>query len=1168
MTTLVTITCAACGGQTPAGKKFCVQCGTPVSESCPSCGAHAAPGARFCFECGTPLAGEPAASSAPGVTAAERRVVSVLFVDLVGFDALSGDRDPEEVRELLSRYFAGCRTTIERYGGVVEKFIGDAVCSVWGAPVAREDDAERAVRAALALLQGVRTLGVEVGAPELRARAGVLTGLAAVRIGAEGDSMVHGDAVNTASRLQSIAASDSVLVDDVTHRASEAAIVYEEAGNHQVKGRAQPVHAWTALRVVAGAGGALRRVGLEAPFVGRDRELGLIVDAAEISATQRRAQLVTIVGEAGLGKSRLLWEFFKYVDGIDERSWWHQGRCLSYGTGLTFWALAEMVRGRLEIVEGEDRATARQKLQAALAEHVPDDRERRLIEPRLAHLLSVEQRTSPDRADLFSGWRLFFERLADTGPVILAFEDLEWADSGLLDFIDYMLEWCADFPILILALGRPEMLHARPGWTPNIVLDPLGEASMMELLGGLVPGLPDELATQIRRRAEGVPVYAVETVRMLLDRGLVAQRGARYVVTGDVSDLEVPESLHTLAMARLDNLDVAERTLLQDAAVIGQTFTLAVLVAVAGRAEAEVRKVLDALVVKQLLRYIDDARSADRGQYAFRQPLVRQVALGTLSRRDRKARHLSVARHLEETQGEEVGEHADLLASHYLDAVAADPNGADASAIRTSACETLAAAGHRALSLALGLEARRHLERAAELATDPLARSRLLCEAGLAADLGGELEDALSLLTSAITGLREAGIVSEAATAEGHVAKVLIELGRLDEASDRLETAFQAIDDGREDESAADLAERRAEVALMRANLPDALRLVEPALRIADSQRLGRILARSLITKSNVLAEVGRPGEAVALMRYAVDVAVGEELPAEAARGYGKLADFEMAQARFTEGLDLLERGLAFVRRRGDRPGERRLLAEVVVAQIALGQWDAAVQLIGDLREQPADIRTVQVTTLLPLILSARGDVAGLQQLLDESWGEFASWREARLGYEFARAVTLRELGRHAEALDHARAAVAGLIESSVAHLPLVFAEAVECAFAAGRTEVVQEMLEHVERLTTAQRIPLLGAEAARARARAAADRGELDTAEQWFKRAGHLLRELSTPFHLARVQLEHAEVLAAGQAGTGEMVRLCQEAEAVFRELRAAPWLERTRALDLVSAA
>ena len=571
---------------------------------------------------------------APSVS--ERRLVSVLFADLVGFTTLSESRDPEEVRELLSVYFDRCRELIGRYGGTVEKFIGDAVMAVWGTPVAREDDPERAVRAALSLTAMVTALGAEVGMPGLCVRAGVLTGNAAVEIGAEAEGMVLGDSVNTASRLQSIAAPGTVLVDDVTKRASEAAVAYEDAGSHLVKGREQTVHAWTALRVVAGAGGARRGVGLEAPLVGRDRELALITGSFDTTEREGRARLVTVVGDAGSGKSRLLWEFFKYIDGIERTILWHQGRCLSYGDGVAYWELAEMVRARAGIVEEEDTATWRAKLRAAVAEYVPDDRERRLVEPRLAHLLGLQQRTATDRGDLFSGWRLFLERVAAEHPVVLAFEDLQHADSGLLDFIDYLLEWSAEFPIFILALGRPELLAARPGWGASVTLDPLPGAAMGDLLAGLVPGLPDELQRRIVSRAEGMPLYAVETVRMLLDQGLLAQDGNRYVVTGDVEELEVPETLHALAAARLDGLTAIERSVVQDAAVFGQSFTPAGVAALGTLSEDEVRRVLEGLVKKQVVEFNDDKLSAERGQFHFLQGLLRTTAYGTLSRRDRK----------------------------------------------------------------------------------------------------------------------------------------------------------------------------------------------------------------------------------------------------------------------------------------------------------------------------------------------------------------------------------------------------------------------------------------------------------------------------------------------------------------------------------------------------
>src|SRR5215468_8146197 len=373
--------CANCGAENPDGQRFCGSCGN----------ANPA-GQRFCGECGSPLAEAPAAApatttSAPQTLVSERRLVSLLFADLVGFTTLSESRDAEEVRELLSRYFDTCRRLVELYGGTVEKFIGDAVMAVWGTPVATEDDAERAVRAALDLVAAVSALGDEIGAPDLRVRAGVLTGEAAVNLAAVGEGMVAGDLVNTASRVQSVAEPGTVLVGEATRRATERAIVYEAAGEHELKGKAEPVPVWRALRVVSGVRGQLKSEGLEAPFVGRDRELRQIKDLFHACADDKRAQLVSVTGIAGIGKSRLGWEFYKYIDGLADTTYWHRGRCLAYGEGVTYWALADMVRMGCLIAEDEQPETGRQKLSATLDEHLPDLEERDFVEPRLAQLL-------------------------------------------------------------------------------------------------------------------------------------------------------------------------------------------------------------------------------------------------------------------------------------------------------------------------------------------------------------------------------------------------------------------------------------------------------------------------------------------------------------------------------------------------------------------------------------------------------------------------------------------------------------------------------------------------------------------------------------------------------------------------------------------------------------
>jgi class 3 adenylate cyclase/predicted ATPase len=1083
--------------------------------------------------------------------------VSVLFADLVGFTTLSEHRDPEEVRDLLSQYFDRCRSLIERYGGTVEKFIGDAVMAVWGTPVAREDDAERAVRAALALTSAVTLLGEEVGMPELRVRAGVLTGNAAVEVGAEGEGMVLGDTVNTASRLQSIAAPGTVLIDDVTRRASEAAIAYEDAGEHQVKGREQPVRAWTALRVVAGAGGARRSAGLEAPFVGRERELAHVIESFETTAERRQAQLLTVVGGAGFGKTRLLWEFFKYIDGVERLVRWHEGRCLSYGEGVAYWALAEIVRSRAGIVEEESPDSQREKLRAVVEEFVVDERERRLVEPRLAHLLGLELRAATDRADLFSGWRLFFERIAATEPVVLVFEDLQWADSGLLDFIDYLLEWSADHPIFLLALGRPEMLATRPGWPRTIELEALPRASMVRLLDGLVPGLPAALAGQILARAEGVPLYAVETVRMLLDRGLLTQEGTRYTLTGEVADLEVPETLQALVAARLDNLDASERDLLQDAAVIGQSFTPATLIAVSSRPEAEVKRLLDGLVAKQVLAYTDDARSAELGQYSFLQGLVRSVAVGTLSRRDRKARHLAVARQLAASWGDEAGDIAEVLASHYLDAVEAEPEADDAEQIRALACQTLEEAGKRAISLALGPEARRHFEHAAELAIEPEHRGRLLGDAGAAARASGDLRGALALLETAADVLSHAGATRDAARVESVMAQTQAEAGHIDQAMKRLAEAYTTLDDGSEDEALADVAAARSRLAFLAGDHVEAQALADVALVIAEGLRLGRILITALMTKANVMIEDGRVVEGTALVSHATSMALDQDLGPEAVRGLYNMAEDKMAAGRFVDAEELLERGLAVANRRGDRQGERQLVSQGLYVRFMRGRWDEALANAAALRSGGTDDQwSFQALVQITWILVNRGEMAKALELLEPLSAD-TGWAEPMVMAQSARAAILREMDEPARALGEARQAALSIIDRSLSHGPLEFSEAVECAFDADELDVVRELLARIDALKPVQLIPLLDAEAMRARGRLAAADGDLESAQHWFRRSIDLTREHEAPFPLARAMLQYSEVLGAAD----EARALRDEAIELFEALGATPWLERARA-------
>jgi len=1130
--------CSGCGVENRPGRKFCAECGAKLELPCPACGTANASGERFCGECGTALTG---LVDAPAPHAAERRLVTVLFADLVGFTTVSEHRDPDDVREILSRYFERCRTLIERYGGTVEKFIGDAVMAVWGTPVALEDDAERAVRAALTLTSAVAALGEELGVAELRVRAGVLTGRASVEVGTAGEGMVMGDTVNAASRLQAIASPGQVLVDDVTRRSSDAAIAYEDAGVHQVKGREQPIHTWVALRVVAGAGGARRGVGLEPLFVGRDSELQTLISASEDSAATGRARLVTVLGDAGSGKSRLLWEFFKHVDGIRDEWYWHEGRCLSYGEGVAYWALAEMIRARAGIIEEEPAAIARDKLRAAVAEHVHDERERRLVEPRLAQLIGLEERTATEAADLFSGWRLFFERMAQTRPVILVFEDLQWAGSGLLDFIDYLLEWAAEYPVFIFALGRPEVAPRRSDWGTAVRLEPLHADAMGRLLDSVAPALPRDLHGRILQSAEGIPLYAVETVRMLRDRGVLVEDGQRYTVSSHELELEVPETLQALIAARLDNLDAAERGLLQDAAVLGMSFGPGALAAVSGRPAATVQRILDLLVTRQVLGRNDDARS-QHGQYRFLQAIVRMVALGNLPRRTLKARHLAAAEYLQATSGE-VAEIAEVLASHYLSAAEADADADDADAIRDRARETLTAAGRRAVSLASGTEARGYFERAAALAADQVERAELLGEAGAAAARAADRPRALTLLGEAIAGLDAVGESEKAARTRGLLAEVLIADNRLDDATTVLEQAQSAV---REETVIAQLAARRAQVAFLTGDHELALTQAELALEIADPRGLDAILADATTTKSLALSYRHRVSEAGALMFLSLEIALSEDITEAALRAYFNCAELRTITGEPEDASRLLEDGLKLARERGNRAWERDLLAQRVGIYAFCGEWDEALAIGQLLRTAGEDESTRLAALFEPSILACRDQTDALIALAQRPLVP-SEWHELAVHEMVARSIALRAVGRAEDARPLLVTAAPKVMSAGGLTVAFNLGEVIDGLLEADEIEVLEQLVARASHRS----YPVIVGELQRGRALLHRRHGELPEAHSASERSVTALRGGGNPLALARSLLDQGTILAE-LGGTGEAAAVLEEARELFGDLGA----------------
>lgn len=962
------MTCHTCGVGLPRSAKFCPECGARVAvRACPACGAPAGRG-RFCTECGTPVDAAPAPAGSRSLQpVSERRVTSVLFGDLVGFTTLSESRDAEDVRELLSGYFELCRTVISRYGGTVEKFIGDAVMAVWGVPTAHEDDAERAVRAGLEILTAIAGMGADLKAPDLTMRVGIVTGEVAVTLGAAGQGMVAGDAVNTAARVQSAATPGRVWVDDTTRSLSSAAISFADVGAHRLKGKAVSVQLWEAGAVVADVGGRQRMDGLEAALTGRDRELSLVKELFHAAEESGRPRLVVIDGQPGVGKSRLAWEFEKYADGLSASTWWHRGRCLAYGDGVAFWALSEAVHARLGLVEGDDSAIVTEKLDAALDRFVLDHTERAWLRPRLAVLIGAGG-SGFAREDLFAAWTAFFEYIAadvagdGAAPVVLVIDDAQYADEGLLDFLDHLLS-TATGAVFVLALARPELMARRPELggrrTTVIRLDPLDDAAMGRLLEGLVEGLPPATRAVLVARAEGIPLFAVETIRALIDQDAVIRRDGRYVPVDGVEvaldAIGAPASLQALIAARLDSLSPAERRVVTDASVLGAAFTRGGLASLASD-EGDLDAVLDSLLRKEIIALITDRFSAEVGQYRFVQAMVRQVAYGTQSRRDRKRRHLLAADYLRGEQ--DSADLAVVIAQHVLDAI--DASGAsdtDLDELTQRARALLELGAARARALGSHIEAQRQLEKALArtASTEPAVLARIHHEAAEAALDAGHYAGAIDHARMATRLFDQLERPAEAGRAAASHAMALAWLGDNGGAITIAEPRWEALQVTADADAAllalaSCLAFAHAGVGRYDAMAPYADR----AMLIAEAANDLESLSRALRQMARRYSVRGAQVTALALTRAAAEIARNLGLWDALSMALGIQVSIQLSRD-LAGALASSQEGMEAARRGGVRATIDATLINHLLAHWAAGRLAEARDLLSSYAHEPKD---------------------------------------------------------------------------------------------------------------------------------------------------------------------------------------------------------------------
>ncbi len=613
---------------------------------CTACGQENPEIARFCLACGASLEEEAPRRE-------ERRIVSVVFVDLVGFTARSEQLDPEDVRAILTPYHGTVRDELESFGGVVEKFVGDAVMAVFGAPTAHGDDPERAVRAALAVRDAVAALNAEQPELELRIRGAVNTGEAVVTLSARpalGEAMVAGDVVNTASRLQQHAPVGEIAVGDETYRATRAAIEYEPLEAVTAKGKSAPIEAWRAVAALSATG---ERNLSSTPFIGRGREVDLLDTTWERVKLERRPHLVTVLGPSGVGKSRLSAEFMQRIASRGGRI--VRGRCLPYRERSAYGAFAMQVKELAGIFDSDDVEVATGKLRT-LVERLVGREEAEAVAGHLAILLGFETKTTaPDRDSLFQSVRVFIEAGARDEPTAFVFEDIHWADSALLDLLELLAARLHDLPVLLLTLARPELLDLRPQWGGGLVaynalpLEPLGGTDAAELALHLLGA--DAKAAQVAEIAEGNPLFIEQLAAVMSERG------------GNGEAESLPTTIRGLVAARLDALPADEREVILDASISGRVFWRGALERIT-RDPTCLRDALAALERRDLVRRDTVSRIEGDEQWAFKHVLIRDVAYDLQPRARRRDGHRHIAEFIEQSTPE-VGEAGAALARHW-----------------------------------------------------------------------------------------------------------------------------------------------------------------------------------------------------------------------------------------------------------------------------------------------------------------------------------------------------------------------------------------------------------------------------------------------------------------------------------------------------------------------
>ena len=901
--------------------------------ACSHCGRENPDDARFCNTCGAVLAAGTRATE-------ERKVVTAVFVDLVGSTARAEQLDPEDVRALLRRYHETLRRDLERYGGTVEKFIGDAVVAVYGAPAAHEDDPERAVRAALAVRDSIAELNERDDTLDLHVRIGVATGEALVTVDATpaaGESMVAGDVMNTAARIQAASPVDGILVGAATQRATERMIVYRPHDAVAAKGKAEPIEVWQAIE-------ALGRVGElggdpSMPLVGREHERALLLGAFARVRVDRSPQLVTLVGVPGIGKSRLVAELGEAVADDEEIIAWRYGRCLPYGEGVTFWALGEVVKAQCGIHENDTAAVAGQKLGRAVTDLIPEG-ERRWVETSLRPLIGLAPEDvgmQDRRAELFAGWRMFLEGLAARRPLVVVIDDLQWADDGLLDFVDGLVDLVEGVPLFVVCCARPELLERRPDWgggkrnALTVSLGPLSVEETEHLVESLLGRDPadEDLRARVVERAAGNPLYAEELVRVQTSGGTTSG---------------LPDSILGIVTARVDLLPPAEKELLRDAAVMGAVVWSDGLRVVSGReAEQEVADLLRSLGRKEFLRRERHSAVAGATQHAFVHTLVRDAVYAQLPRPDRVERHVRVARWIESLPEDRREDRSELLAHHYVEAIGlARSAGLDAAELEPAAGAALRESGMRAFAIGAYPAAARALRDAAALTPDGLdpRALRALGKALVFAEQGGADELRMAFERSVA-----AGAHAEAAVAGVDLAHSHWQHGDGQGTAEWVARSLELVEGASPSPEHAHVLAQAARFQMLAGDQEASIPTAERAIELAERFDAQAARASALITRATARASVGDYARVIEDLEEARVLTLKHD-PTEFSRAYINLSSILLDLGDLVGAMSAAREGVVHNERTGTAGGAGGFVYGNLCETCFLsGAWDEAVEI-------------------------------------------------------------------------------------------------------------------------------------------------------------------------------------------------------------------------------